>query len=114
LCSVDEHVDFSRRVSPIPHVPNCTQFVPLDFSMHAFEHFEVGGVDRCKFQALRLKFHFNCTLILLQSMQIRDRLTGSPELGLKSAIVHRDNVDDYGDLVYEALSKASWIYLFNY
>jgi hypothetical protein len=43
-------------------------------------------------------------------MQIRNRLTGSPELGLKSAIVHRDNVDDYGDLVYEALSKASWIY----
>ena len=43
---------------------------------------------------------------LLQSMQNRENLTGAPELGLKSAIVHRDNLDDYGDLVYEALAKV--------
>ena len=40
-------------------------------------------------------------------MKDRENLTGSPELGLKNAITHRDNVDDYGHLIYEALKKVS-------
>ena len=43
----------------------------------------------------------------LQGIKERQNLTGSPELGLKNAITHRDNVDDYGHLIYEALKKVS-------
>ena len=43
----------------------------------------------------------------LQGMQDRANLSGSPELGLKNAIAHRDNVDDYGNLVYDALIQVS-------
>jgi hypothetical protein len=39
-------------------------------------------------------------------MKERRNLTGTPELGLKNAITHRDNVDEYGHLVYEALQKV--------
>lgn len=40
-------------------------------------------------------------------MKDRENLTGTPELGLKNAITHRDNVDDYGHLIYEAMKKVS-------
>ena len=42
-----------------------------------------------------------------QGLQNRANLSGSPELGLKNAIAHRDNVDDYGNLVLEALVQVS-------
>ncbi len=45
-------------------------------------------------------------------MKDRQNLTGTPELGLKNAITHRDNVDDYGHLIYEALKKVSLLTLF--
>ena len=47
---------------------------------------------------------------LIQGMKERANLSGSQELGLKNAIAHRDNVDDYGHLVYEALLKVSTMY----
>ena len=43
---------------------------------------------------------------LFQGVRERSNLTGTPELGLKNAITHRENVDDYGHLVYEALKKV--------
>ena len=43
---------------------------------------------------------------IIQGVKERRNLTGSPELGLKNAITHRDNVDDYGHLVYEALKRV--------
>ena len=39
-------------------------------------------------------------------MKLRQNLSGTPELGLKNAI-NRNDVDDYGHLVYEALQKVS-------
>ena len=39
-------------------------------------------------------------------MYERQNLTISPELGLKNAIPHRDNVDDYGHLIYDAMKKV--------
>ena len=48
--------------------------------------------------------------IWFQGMKDRENLTGSPELGLKNAITHRDNVDDYGHLIYEALKKVQSYY----
>ena len=41
-----------------------------------------------------------------QGMKNRQNLSGSAELGLKNAITHRSNVDDYGHLVYEAMQKV--------
>ena len=46
-------------------------------------------------------------VFIFQGMRDRHNLSGSPELGLKNAITHRDNVDDYGNLIYEALKKVS-------
>lgn len=40
-------------------------------------------------------------------MKDRKNLSGTAELGLKNAIPHRDNVDDYGNLIYEAMKKVS-------
>lgn len=40
---------------------------------------------------------------LLQGVQNRRFLQGMPELGLKSAITHRESEDEYGHLVNEAL-----------
>uniref|UniRef100_A0A0B7BGE5 Tetratricopeptide repeat protein 17 n=1 Tax=Arion vulgaris TaxID=1028688 RepID=A0A0B7BGE5_9EUPU len=81
----EEHIDLNGSPSTNPRSPDCTVFTDLDFSMHAFEH--------------------------LEGMKARSNLSGSPELGLKNAITHRENVDDYGHLVYEALNKnkTSWI-----
>ena len=39
-------------------------------------------------------------------MQNRRQLDGMTELGLKSAITHKDNEDEYGHLVAEALKKV--------
>ncbi|BFZ05335.1 hypothetical protein BsWGS_08373 [Bradybaena similaris] len=81
----EEHIDLNGSPSASPKSPDCTAFMDLEFSMHAFEH--------------------------LEGMKARSNLSGTPELGLKNAITHRENVDDYGHLVYEALSKnsTSWI-----
>ena len=46
----------------------------------------------------------NC--LAAQGLKDRRNLSGTPELGLKNAITHRENVDDYGHLVYEALNKV--------
>jgi tetratricopeptide (TPR) repeat protein len=47
----------------------------------------------------------------LEGMKGRSNLSGSPELGLKNAITHRDRVADYGHLVTQALAKnrTSWV-----
>ncbi|XP_059157800.1 tetratricopeptide repeat protein 17-like isoform X2 [Physella acuta] len=81
----DEHIDINLSPSPYPKPPECTAFMDLEFSIHAFEH--------------------------LEGMKSRHNLSGTPELGLKNAITHKENVDDYGHLVYEALNKnkTSWI-----
>lgn len=47
-----------------------------------------------------------CCVVSVQAMVNRSNLPGSPELGLKNAIAHRDNVDDYGHLVTQALLKV--------
>ncbi|XP_012940375.1 tetratricopeptide repeat protein 17 [Aplysia californica] len=81
----EEHIDINGSPNPHPKAPDCTAFMDLEFSMHAFEH--------------------------LEGMKARHNLSGTPELGLKNAITHRENVDDYGHLVFEALNKnkTSWI-----
>ncbi len=43
---------------------------------------------------------------VLQGIKERHNLSGSAELGLKNAITHRDNVQDYGHLIYQALRKV--------
>ncbi|KAL4224492.1 Tetratricopeptide repeat protein 17 [Mactra antiquata] len=65
--------------------PDCTQYIELPYSPFAFEH--------------------------LDGMRDRHQLPGSPELGLKNAITYKDNVDEYGHRVYEALKKnhTSWV-----
>ncbi|CAE1321266.1 Tetratricopeptide repeat protein 17 [Acanthosepion pharaonis] len=84
----EEHIDFKAVQSSKPLPPDCTQVIDLDYSIHAFEH--------------------------LEGMKDRKNLSGTAELGLKNAIPHRDNVDDYGNLIYEAMkkNKTSWV-LFN-
>ncbi|CAL1533702.1 unnamed protein product [Lymnaea stagnalis] len=81
----EEHIDINGAPNPNPKPPECTAFMDLEFSIHAFEH--------------------------LEGMKARHNLSGTPELGLKNAITHKENVDDYGHLVYEALNKnkTSWI-----
>ncbi|XP_064604076.1 tetratricopeptide repeat protein 17-like isoform X2 [Liolophura sinensis] len=81
----EEHIDIKAPPSAIPIPPDCTAVMDLDYSFHAFEH--------------------------LEGMKDRENLTGTPELGLKNAITHRDNVDDYGHLIYEAMkkNKTSWV-----
>ncbi|XP_041366225.1 tetratricopeptide repeat protein 17-like isoform X2 [Gigantopelta aegis] len=81
----EEHIDMNAPPTD-PHVqPDCMLVTDLDFSMHTFEH--------------------------LEGLKDRSNLSGTPELGLKNAITHRENVDDYGYLVYEALqkNKTSWV-----
>jgi tetratricopeptide (TPR) repeat protein len=81
----EEHIDFKAPPTAAPRAPFCTNTINVDFSMHAFEH--------------------------LEGMKDRQNLSGTPELGLKNAITHRDNVDDYGHLIFEALHKnaTSWV-----
>ncbi|XP_025087686.1 tetratricopeptide repeat protein 17-like isoform X2 [Pomacea canaliculata] len=81
----EEHVDLNAPLNIPPIAPDCQAVTSLDFSMHAFEH--------------------------LEGLKDRRNLSGTPELGLKNAITHRENVDEYGHLVYEALNKntTSWI-----
>uniref|UniRef100_A0A2C9KLB1 Tetratricopeptide repeat protein 17 n=1 Tax=Biomphalaria glabrata TaxID=6526 RepID=A0A2C9KLB1_BIOGL len=81
----EEHIDINAPPIASPKSPECSVFTDLDFSIHAFEH--------------------------LEGMKARHNLSGTPELGLKNAITHKENVDDYGHLVYEALTKnkTSWI-----
>lgn len=81
----EEHIDVTSSPSSNPRQPDCTAFMDLEFSMHAFEH--------------------------LEGLKARTNLTGSPELGLKNAITHRESVDDYGHMVFEAMmkNKTSWI-----
>lgn len=61
--------------------PDCTAYVPLPFSPYAFEH--------------------------LDGMKDRQKLPGTPELGLKNAITDSDDVDKYGHRIYEALKVVS-------
>ena len=44
--------------------------------------------------------------LITQGLKDRRNLSGTPELGLKNAITHRENVDEYGHLVFEALNKV--------
>ncbi|KAK3742147.1 hypothetical protein RRG08_008548, partial [Elysia crispata] len=75
----EEHIDVNGSPTSNPRQPDCTAFMDLEFSMHAFEH--------------------------LEGLKARTNLTGAPELGLKNAITHRESVDDYGHLVFDALMK---------
>ncbi|ELU07397.1 hypothetical protein CAPTEDRAFT_113465 [Capitella teleta] len=81
----EEHIDFNSKVPDLPREPECSDMVDLDYSIHAFEH--------------------------LEGLKARSNLSGSPELGLKNAITHRDSVEDYGHLVHEAMhkNKTSWV-----
>ncbi|KAL8577739.1 hypothetical protein ACOMHN_065556 [Nucella lapillus] len=82
----EEHIDLNKLLLNIPPLPpDCQAVTDLDFSIHAFEH--------------------------LEGLKDRRNLSGTPELGLKNAITHRENVDDYGHLVQEALNKnkTSWV-----
>ncbi|KAK7486422.1 hypothetical protein BaRGS_00022346, partial [Batillaria attramentaria] len=81
----EEHVDLNAALNVQPIPPDCQEVTDLDFSIHAFEH--------------------------LEGLKDRRNLSGTPELGLKNAITHRENVDEYGHLVYEALNKnkTSWV-----
>ncbi|KAK6190158.1 hypothetical protein SNE40_002084 [Patella caerulea] len=81
----EDFIDLHASPSDEPIPPDCTQVTHLDFSAHSFEH--------------------------LEGVKDRHNLTGTPEWGLKSAITHQDNVDDYGHLVYEAFksNKTSWV-----
>ena len=60
--------------------PDCTIYTDLPYSIHAFEH--------------------------LEGMKDREKLTGTPELGLKNAITYQDNVDEYGHRIYEAFKQV--------
>ena len=60
--------------------PDCTIYTDLPYSVHAFEH--------------------------LEGMKDREKLTGTPELGLKNAITYQDNVDEYGHRIYEAFKQV--------
>ena len=61
--------------------PDCTIYTSLPYSVHAFEH--------------------------LEGMKDREKLTGTPELGLKNAITYQDNVDEYGHRIYEAFKQVT-------
>ena len=45
-------------------------------------------------------------LFFIQGMKQRQNLSGTPEPGLKKAI-NRNDVEDYGHLVQEAMAKVS-------
>jgi len=45
-------------------------------------------------------------LFNIQGMKDRKNLTMSPEVGLKNAISHGDNIDKYGHLLNEALQQV--------
>ena len=60
--------------------PDCTIYTDLPYSVHAFEH--------------------------LEGMKDREKLTGTPELGLKNAITYQDTVDEYGHRIYEAFKQV--------
>ncbi|XP_046360680.2 tetratricopeptide repeat protein 17-like isoform X1 [Haliotis rufescens] len=81
----DEHIEVNANLPETPMAPVCLDVTDLNYSIHAFEH--------------------------LEGLKDRQNLSGTPELGLKNAITHRENVDDYGHLVYEALqkNKTSWV-----
>ncbi|XP_067656213.1 tetratricopeptide repeat protein 17-like isoform X4 [Haliotis asinina] len=81
----DEHIEVNANLPENPMAPVCLDVTDLNYSIHAFEH--------------------------LEGLKDRQNLSGTPELGLKNAITHRENVDDYGHLVYEALqkNKTSWV-----
>ncbi|XP_060074042.1 tetratricopeptide repeat protein 17-like isoform X2 [Ylistrum balloti] len=81
----EEHIDVNQPLHSIHSPPDCTLFSELDYSIHAFEH--------------------------LEGMKVRDLLSGTPELGLKNAIIYQDDVDQYGSRVYHALLKndTSWV-----
>ena len=38
----EEHIDVNGALSSNPRQPDCTAFMDLEFSMHAFEHLEVN------------------------------------------------------------------------
>lgn len=41
FCRPEEHIDLNGAPVSNPKSPDCTAFMDLDFSMHAFEHLEV-------------------------------------------------------------------------
>ncbi|XP_064634712.1 tetratricopeptide repeat protein 17-like isoform X2 [Lineus longissimus] len=81
----EDHIDLKSRPTSKLKQPTCSDKTKLDYSIHSFEH--------------------------LEGVQQRRNLTGTPELGLKNALTFRDNIDDYGHLICEALDKnrTSWV-----
>ncbi|RWS11143.1 Tetratricopeptide repeat protein 17-like protein [Dinothrombium tinctorium] len=65
--------------------PNCSQFYNLDFSMHSYEH--------------------------LQSMRDRKNLEIEPESDIHLTITSVEDIDSYGNGVYQALKQnnTSWV-----
>ncbi|XP_054158447.1 tetratricopeptide repeat protein 17-like [Oppia nitens] len=70
---------------PEKHEPNCSQIMPMDFSMSSFEH--------------------------LPSIRDRKSLVIEPEYDIHTTITNLDDIEDYGDAVYEALKQntSSWL-----
>ena len=44
LSRPEEHIDVNGSPNPNPKSPDCTAFMDMEFSMHAFEHLEVRTV----------------------------------------------------------------------
>ncbi|CAG2173822.1 unnamed protein product [Oppiella nova] len=70
---------------PEKHEPNCSQIMPMDFSMSSFEH--------------------------LPSVRDRKSLHIDPESEIHTTITNLEDIEDYGDAVYEALKQnsSSWL-----
>ncbi|CAG2111950.1 unnamed protein product [Medioppia subpectinata] len=70
---------------PEKHEPNCSQIMPMDFSMSSFEH--------------------------LPSVRDRRSLQIDPESEIHTTITNLEDIGDYGDAVYEALKQnsSSWL-----
>ncbi|XP_074659865.1 tetratricopeptide repeat protein 17-like isoform X2 [Tubulanus polymorphus] len=85
----EEHLSSTKKSSAIPQSgftsPKCVEIIPLEYSIHSFEH--------------------------LEGIKNRHNLTGSPELGVRSALTSKEKVDEYGHAINEALLKnrTSWV-----
>ncbi|KAK3594378.1 hypothetical protein CHS0354_032887 [Potamilus streckersoni] len=81
----EDHIEMKTSIRSAPVSPDCRDFMDLNYSFHAFEH--------------------------LEGMKDREKLAGTPELGLKNAITYQDSVEEYGHRIYEALKQnsSSWV-----
>ena len=58
-----------------------------------------------------MKAYINCYNCIAKGMKAREMLSGTPELGLKNAITYHDDVDQYGNRVFQALKKVIFFYM---